>query len=151
MLPLNLYFPRFEKADEVHESATEDYIEKRLGFFLHDIKVVEMLDSMNCQPAPSITKNIAVFVRIEGYPGQEAIKEVSINDLVYSILFPIIDDVKKTVRKNLILFREKNITSVDSETGGREDFVTMDYISISDKRFVLVVEAKKSDITLNVY
>lgn len=76
----------------------------------------EMLDSMNYQPAPSITiiknivfKGIANFVYIEGYPGDEVIQEASINDLVYSILNLIICGVKKTVCNNLILLREKNL------------------------------------------
>lgn len=39
---------------------------------------------------------------------------------------------------------------MDIETSDIEDFVTMDYNSISDKRSVLVVEAKRSDISQTV-
>ncbi|KAF8420692.1 hypothetical protein EV426DRAFT_576270 [Tirmania nivea] len=39
--------------------------------------------------------------------------------------------------------REKEIISVDSATGGTEEFVVMDKIAEGEKKFVLVVEAKK--------
>lgn len=35
------------------------------------------------------------------------------------------------------------IVSVDSETSGMEEFVVMDLISLTEEKFVLVVEAKK--------
>ena len=44
------------------------------------------------------------------------------------------------------LLRQKEVIGVDKYTGGVEEFVTMDIISVWDKRFVLIVESKKSQI-----
>ncbi|KAF8471319.1 hypothetical protein BDZ91DRAFT_846885 [Kalaharituber pfeilii] len=51
-----------------------------------------------------------------------------------------------TQSKRAMLFREKEIISVDGEAGGTEEFVVMDIISVRAKKFVLMVEAKRSSM-----
>ena len=60
-----------------------------------------------------------------------------------SICTGLITCWKHDTARNLRLRREKEIVSVDSATGGYEEFVVMDCISLSEKNFVLIVEAKK--------
>ena len=47
-----------------------------------------------------------------------------------------------TGRKNIQLRSEKDVVSTDGETGGTEEFVVMDLISVEGEEFVLIVEAK---------
>lgn len=70
----------------------------------------------------------------EGFGG------VGINHLVYStILF----DFR---RKSLRLRSEKEIVSTDGETGGTEEFVVVNLISVTEEKFVFIVEAKRSSL-----
>ena len=91
-----------------------------------------------------VYKDMLRFIRIEGYSGALNKKEASINDLIYITIGPCIDDVMRETERRLI--REKEVTGVDKDTDGVEEFVTMDFISVQDRRFVLVVESKKSNI-----
>lgn len=85
---------------------------------------------------------------IEGYPTEvnPDFKEANINDLVYIMLHPILLDFRRKTGRCIRLQREKEIVSVDSETGGTEEFVVMDLISVTKDRFVLVIEAKKASL-----
>ena len=140
-----------------YSSATVDDVEMRLGSWFSDIKVVsvqEMLEIMKYEAPHFITntknvvyQDIAKFIRVEAYGRGENLKEASINDLVYCIISTVLDDVmRKTPRKSLRLLREKEIRAPDAFSGGIEEFVTMDYIQIADKRYVLVIEAKATAI-----
>lgn len=85
----------------------------------------------------------------EGYPTEASadFKEANISDFVYAIIGPILFDFgQKTERKRPRLVREKEIISTDNETGGAEEFVVMDRISVGQERFVLIVEAKRSSL-----
>ncbi|RPB12832.1 hypothetical protein P167DRAFT_605425 [Morchella conica CCBAS932] len=76
-------------------------------------------------------------------------KEANINDLVFAILAPIMSDFRHKRKRSgtsMMLFREKEIISVDSETGGTEEFVIIDIISLTEEKFVMVVEAKRSNL-----
>ncbi|CCX04283.1 Protein of unknown function [Pyronema omphalodes CBS 100304] len=74
-----------------------------------------------------VYNQIVRYLDIEGYPTEAdaELKEANISDL---------------------LLGEKEIVSVDSETGGAEDFVMMDLISVMERNFVLVIEAKWSSL-----
>jgi len=48
-----------------------------------------------------------------------------------------------TGRKNLRLRSEREILSSDGETGGEEEFVVMDLISVEEEKYVFIVEAEK--------
>ena len=47
---------------------------------------------------------------------------------------------------SMMLFREKELISVDLEMGGMEEFVVMDIIPLMEEKFVLVIEAKRSNL-----
>lgn len=82
----------------------------------------------------------------EGYPTEASVdfKEANINDFVHAIIDPILFDFSHgTERKGLRLVREKEIISTDNETGGAEEFVVMDRISVGQEKFVVVMEAKR--------
>lgn len=68
-----------------------------------------------------VYKQILRYLRIEGFPTEvdPSSKEVSINDLVYATISPILDDfIYGTEYNNVQLVREKKIVSTDGETGG---------------------------------
>ena len=41
------------------------------------------------------------------------------------------------------------VISTDEETGGKEEFVVLDYIAVNAERFVLIFEAKRSATMTN--
>jgi len=85
---------------------------------------------------------------MEGFPGEEEpdFKEANINDLIHAILSPIVTDFRRQTGYNIRLRREKQILSVDCETGGFEEFVMMDVISVTEENFVFVIEGKRSSL-----
>jgi len=99
-----------------------------------------------------VYKQIALYLRIEGFPIESTpgFKEPNINDLVLFIIAPILDDFKsRTGRSKLRLFREKQIVTEDSGTGGDEVFVVVDRIPVTDgkpleAKYIFIVEAKKT-------
>ncbi|KAL7271813.1 hypothetical protein RUND412_005401 [Rhizina undulata] len=84
-------------------------------------------------------------LEIEGYPSEADpdFKEANINDLVIFIMHPSLRYFKRQTGRDLRLRREKEIITVNSETGDMEKFVVMDFVSLREKNFVLIVEAKK--------
>lgn len=91
---------------------------------------------------------IVEYLEIEGYPTEASadFKEANVSDLVLYTIGPILSDfIRKTGRK-IRLEREKEIISTDHETGGMEEFVVMDRISVTEDKFVLVIEAKRSSL-----
>ena len=84
----------------------------------------------------------------EGYPTESDrnFKEVNINDLVYTMIIPIIANFRRQGHHNVHLLREKQIISTDSEVGSYEEFVVVDEITVTKERFVLIVEAKRSSL-----
>lgn len=135
--------------------------EDRLGFRMQTIKTTsakDMLIEANymLEGEDSILKTkekvydqIVQYLAIEGYPTEANpyFKESSISDLVYSIIGPIIFHIiLKTGRDSIQLLREKEIVSRDGVTGGNEEFVVMDLISVKERNYVFVVEAKRSSL-----
>ena len=49
-----------------------------------------------------------------------------------------------TGRMSIQLRREKEVISVDGETGGTEKFVMVDLVSVTEEKFTPIVEAKRS-------
>ena len=80
----------------------------------------------------------------EGFPTEADpyFKEHSVNDLVLRIIVPIIADFIRMTGRKMTLVREKEIISEDSDTGGYEEFIMVDTISVneSEDKYVLVVE-----------
>jgi hypothetical protein len=95
-----------------------------------------------------VYNQIVQFLGCEGYPTEsdEDFKEANINDLVFSILAPIVADFRERTGRNIYLRREKQITALDSKTYGYQEFVLVDLIGLEDEKYVFVVEAKKSSL-----
>lgn len=55
-------------------------------------------------------------------------KEANVSDLVYLIISPILADFRRKTGRRISLLREKEIISIDSQTGGYEEFVAVDMI-----------------------
>ena len=137
--------------------------EKRLGFRIRSVEVVpvdSMLANIKYRPGGKgldimlktkerIYDNLVDYLVVEGYPteGDSDFKEGNVNDLVYGIIGPVLASfIRITGRKSIQLWREKEIISVDGETGGTEEFVMVDLVSVTKERFVLIVEAKSSSL-----
>lgn len=148
-----------------YSSMTIPQAQERLGFRIRTIKTVsvdEMLadnkdmfgeDRLDIilKTKQRIYDNVVDYVLIEGYPteGDPDFKEGNINDLVYSIINPIVASfIRMTGRTSIQLRREKEIISVDGETGGTEEFVMVDLVSVTEEKFVFIVEAKRSSLGL---
>ena len=129
--------------------------QKRLGIRFEKIKVVapcqmlvksthnvEKLDKLK----EKVYERIVEFLSIEGYPDEETLyfKEANVCDLVYSIISPVIYLMQQETGRHLRLTREKEITSTDDSTGGQEEFIMLDYISVTEERYLLIIEAKKA-------
>ena len=131
--------------------------QERLGIRLEDIKAVapskmlvasthnvKKLDKLKGK----VYKRIVEFLSVEGYPEEATLyfKEANVNDLVYSIISPVIHFMQQETGHKLRLTREKEIASIDDLTGGQEEFVLLDYITVTEERYLLIIEAKKSSI-----
>ena len=144
---------------------TETQSEQRLGFRILELmekakpveKVLRLVDpevKYNLQDTKEkVYGRIVEYLEVELYPttASESFKEVNIHDLVFAILSPIMSDFRHKSNRTrtgigMKLLREKEIISVDSETGEMEEFVVMDIISLEEQKFVLVVEAKRSNM-----
>ncbi|KAA8892730.1 hypothetical protein FN846DRAFT_924087 [Sphaerosporella brunnea] len=133
--------------------------EKRLGIRFRNIRWVsvdKMLAECNytmededwaVNTKDEVYKRIVQYLVVEGYPSEEDpdFKEANVSDLVLHVISPIIFDfIIKTGRKGVTLSREREIVATDSETGGTEEFVVVDQISVTAEKFVLIIEAKRS-------
>ncbi|KAF8534429.1 hypothetical protein BDD12DRAFT_809376 [Trichophaea hybrida] len=131
--------------------------EKRLGIRIDELRAVPV-DQMLAN-AKHILKGtdtikekvydrIVEYLEIEGYPTEASadFKEAKVSDLVLYIIGPILSDFWRKTGRKIRLEREKEIISTDNETGGIEEFVVMDRISVTEEKFVLVIEAKRSSL-----
>ena len=89
--------------------------------------------------------HILQYLNFEGYPTEanQYFKEQNVSDLVLYTIGPILDAVRNMGRK-IRLTREKEIVSVDGETGGSEEFVVMDWIAIGADKYMMIIETKKT-------
>jgi hypothetical protein len=88
-------------------------------------------------------------IRAEGFPsgGVEPFKEVIINDFVGDVMRVIVSDYKvETNREDMFLTREKEIVSIDEETGGNIEFILIDTVSVSKDIYLIVVESKRDSL-----
>lgn len=77
---------------------------------------------------------IVDYLEVEGYP-TEANPDFK-EDLVLYTIVPILTDFRRMIGRKIRLAREKEIVSTDSETGDYEEFVMVDVISVTEKRYV---------------
>jgi len=84
----------------------------------------------------------------EGYPSQanEEFRKACVNDLVFSVIIPVLAAFRRKTNRNLRLRREKEVLSKDAQTGGYEEFLMVDVLSLDDTKYVSLVEAKKSSL-----
>ncbi|KAG0643602.1 hypothetical protein HOY80DRAFT_1032270 [Tuber brumale] len=120
---------------------------------LPGIPVQEMLEGKSVLLGPdtilkakrNVYTGLVNYMNILGHPTEANpdFKEANINDIVAFTIYPILDIFKQETPWKLGLSREKETTSKDSRTSGMEEFVVMDYISLYQKKYVLIAEAKK--------
>jgi len=131
--------------------ATPNFTLAILSFKLKAVSVGTMLAG-NHAASKAIKKRvyrrILEYIEIEGYPTEASasFKESNVSDLVYSIISPILSDFRRKTGRKLRLEREKEIISTDGETGGMEEFVIIDRISVTEEKFVMVIEGKRDSI-----
>lgn len=85
----------------------------------------------------------------EGYPEStiSPYKEANVTDFVGDILTTIVSYFKRiNNNNNIFIHREKEIISEDFETGGVEEFVIVDIISVTKTKNILIVEAKRENL-----
>jgi len=127
--------------------------EKRLGFRIGDVKAVSverMLAGFKPEglggdkTKEEAYKGIMQYIIIEGYPTEAVpeFNESNVSDLIFVIISPILFDLICNTERNLRLQRENEIIPVD----GEEEFVVIDWVSVSEEEFVMVVEGKRSSI-----
>ena len=104
----------------------------------HDFEVLDAKEKVYDQ--------IVQYLDVEGYPedSDPDFKEANISDLVYGIIGPAIQFMRKKTKCMIRLAREKEIVFVDNETGGAEWPLGLDLISVAEGRFVFIVEAMQS-------
>lgn len=139
--------------------------EKRLGFrigslMLKAIPVETMLANARYRldkeyseailnAKEKVYENIIDYLLIEGYQteGDSEFKEANIKHLIYTAISPVLANFMRiTGRTDLRLRGDKAIAATDGETGGPEEFVVVDLVSVEDERFILIVEAKRSSL-----
>jgi hypothetical protein len=134
--------------------------EKRLGFRMGSLKALavgsmlaeagytpEQVDSdAVLKTKEEVYRQIVQYLGIEGYPleADTDFKKANVSDLVYATIHPILFNFTRKTQRNIRLQKEKEIASVDSETGGAGEYVVVDSISVTKEMFVFVIEAKRS-------
>ncbi|CUS06897.1 unnamed protein product [Tuber aestivum] len=152
------------KYQTAYSKVTMTEAQQRLGFTFrqfesHSMPVSQMLAHIKPEidglgkdqvqkTKEKVFDNIVEFIEGECYPTEsnEDFKEANVNDLVLLIILPILTAFRRETGCDLCLQREKEIIAVDSETGGYQEFVVMDFIGLVDQKFVFVVEAMKSSV-----
>lgn len=95
-----------------------------------------------------VYERILEYIVCEGIPTDSTgdFREENINDLVYTIISPVIAACRSELGRKLRLRREKKITAVDGKYSGLQEFITVDLIGVGNTKFVFVVEAKKTTL-----
>ena len=81
---------------------------------------------------------ILLSLDLEGYPTETDpnFNEANVSDLVLYILGPFISYFKRKhveVEQRIRLGREKQLLSIDGETGDREEFIMMEWVSVREQ------------------
>ena len=146
-----------------YSNMTTAQAEKRLGFRIRSVDVVSvdsMLENIKYSPGGKglditlkakerIYDNLVDYLLVAGYPteGDPDFKGGNVNDLVYGIIDPVLASfILMAGRTSIQLRRRKEIISVDGGVGGTEEFVMVDLVSVTEEKFVLIVETKRSSL-----
>ena len=144
-----------------YSKMSQEDVEKRIGISMQNLASTaiaprDMVARSGHSPDEDTTKVIKdeVYKRIMEYLDVEVslvdrsqFMEANVNDLVLFIITPVIYEFKyRTGRKGIKLFRKKKITSEDSKTGGYEEFVVADTVSLTERKYILIIEAKRVSI-----
>ena len=140
--------------------------DERLGIRIEslapgEIGVSELLASLGYRPKEDgldanimktkekVFDHITEYLDVAGYPTEAVpdFKEASVNHLVYATIAPILRDfIRRTKCESMKLRFEKEIVAKDGETGGREEFALIDLVSLTEEKFIFIVEAKRSSL-----
>jgi len=98
-----------------------------------------------------VYKAILQYLDLEGYPTETNpdYTETNVSDLVLYILGPLVSYFKRKhvqVGWDIRLRREKEIISIDGETGGKVEFTMIDWVSVMERYYVMVIEVKRSSL-----
>ncbi|RPA93666.1 hypothetical protein L873DRAFT_1511851 [Choiromyces venosus 120613-1] len=95
-----------------------------------------------------VYKQIIQYIKVEGYPRGDStdFNKANLDDLVYSIISPILEDFMHKTGRKIRLERDEEIISTNNETGGMGEFVVVDQISETEKKFVLLIQGKRSSV-----
>ncbi|KAF8475916.1 hypothetical protein BDZ91DRAFT_710578, partial [Kalaharituber pfeilii] len=155
------------KCQTSYSNITEAEAEKRLNIrfdFITQTPIEKVQPKTKClakgltvdvisKTKQKVYDQIVQYLLVEGFPNRQgfpieassAFKESSINHLVYATISPILADfIRITGHDTMRLWSEKELIARDGETGGMQDFVVVDVISVTEETYVLVVEAKRS-------
>lgn len=118
----------------------EEMLELLLAGYSPDKEDTEIIKSIKNE----VYKGLVRCLRVEGH---EMLMDTNVNDLVLFIIIPTIDEfMQRAGRNDIQLFRKKQLMAEDEETGGYEEFMVIDKIEITGKRYILIIEAKKESL-----
>jgi len=105
-----------------------------------------LLDEQIQQTKERIFQNIVECIEVEGFPTEANVnfKEANVTDFVLLIMLPMLAAFRRGTTHILYLQREREIIAKDTKTGGLQEFVGVDFVGVGQRKFVFVVEAKKS-------
>lgn len=137
-----------------YSNVTQRDAEKRIGIRIINLTqeekdpfdIVGEVREVSQKITEKVYGRLVDSIKAEGFPsgGIEPFKEVVINDFVGDVMRVVVSEYKTESRKeNIILTREKEIIGEDEETGGNMEFVLIDTISVSEDRYLIVIEVKK--------
>ena len=144
------------------QQATEKILQVRISnLIMASIPIEEVLLPRKAKYDVSDTKEkvydrLVEYLDCEIYPSaaeDDFTEESTVCDIVNAVLLPTLSDFRrKSQRSDMKLHKEKEILSIDGETGGKEEFVIMDFISSKkeekERKFVLVMEATRSSLAI---
>lgn len=141
---------------------TLDDAQERLGFRIEDLQEIEvatMLGSDKDQIKEDLSEKdvsrikdevygvILQYLDMEGYPSEgNGRNECNVCDLVLYVVGPVLSSYHRKTSRNVRLWREREILSVDHQTGGRVEFVIVELVDVGKQNFILLVEAKRSSL-----
>jgi len=95
----------------------------------------------------TVSIRIMEYVNFEGYPTEACpdFKRANVNDLILSIIGPILWDFNIVLDEgDILLRRQKELISTDSKTGGHGEFVLIEEAAFGKELLILIIESKPS-------
>lgn len=141
-----------------YSNVTQEKAEERLNVRFSDLineskKVDKMINKVQItnitETKEKVYDRLVDRLLAEGYPEASITpyKEATVTDFVGDILTTVVSSFKRIKNKNTIfIHREKEIVSIDGETGGTEEFVIVDIISVTQTKDILIVESKRENL-----